>query len=285
MHEKTYLDRNHLTIVVLLIVILLLLIYSSFFKKDAIRLETLKVGWAANMAKVEKLYDSDSYKQQQTAAIDQVLWTIDTTATTTDTATTATTNTNDQPSYSIDKAKVDSIKKDWYLEWDANARITILEYSELLCPYCKRQEDSKVMNQLLEKYPNDVNRMFQHFIVHSDAKRLAQAAECIWEAKWWAKFYEFIAKWFDLEDKSDDSLANLAKSLWMNASKFKTCLNSDKFSTKIDNSWEIWRTLFGIAWTPWNVIIDNEKWTYTVIAWAYPIEKFEEVINNILNTK
>jgi len=78
MHEKTYLDRNHLTIVVLLIVILLLLIYSSFFKKDAIRLETLKVGWAANMAKVEKLYNSDSYKQQQTAAIDQVLWTTDT---------------------------------------------------------------------------------------------------------------------------------------------------------------------------------------------------------------
>ena len=284
MNEKIHniLDKNHLTIVVLLIIILLLLIYTSFFKKDsAIRLETLKVGWQANMAKVEKLYKSDNYKQQQTAAIDQVLWT--TSAQQADT-TTATDTTNIATN-SIDKSKVDNIKSDWYIEWNKNARITILEYSDLLCPFCKRQKDNKVIEQLLEKYPNDVNAMFEHFIVHPDAKRLAQAAECVGQAKWWAKFFEFIAKWFDLTDTSDAGLTTLATSLWMWANNFKDCLTSDKFSSKIDNSTELWRTLFGISWTPWNVVIDNEKWTYTVIAWAYPVEKFQEVIDSILATK
>ncbi len=64
--------NNYLVLVILLWVILILQIL-SLFKKDAWKLETLKVGWADNMKKVEQLYSSPDYIYQQTVAIDQAL--------------------------------------------------------------------------------------------------------------------------------------------------------------------------------------------------------------------
>lgn len=62
-----------MALIVLLAINLLLLIYIGFFKKDAMRLETMKVGGAENMTLVQQLYNSDMYKSQQTQAIQQVL--------------------------------------------------------------------------------------------------------------------------------------------------------------------------------------------------------------------
>jgi protein-disulfide isomerase len=39
---------------------------------------------------------------------------------------------------------------------------------------------------------------------------------------------------------------------------------------------------FGINGTPGNLIVDNEKGTYTVVAGAYPMEAFEAEITKIL---
>ena len=61
---------------VLLVLNLLLLIYIAFIKKDAVRLETQKVWWSANMTLVQQLYNSEAYKSQQTQAIQQVLTSI-----------------------------------------------------------------------------------------------------------------------------------------------------------------------------------------------------------------
>jgi hypothetical protein len=58
-----------LILLVVLALNLLLLLYVSFFKRDALWLETLKVGGSSNMQLVQKLYSSDGYKQQQQAAI------------------------------------------------------------------------------------------------------------------------------------------------------------------------------------------------------------------------
>lgn len=268
--------------VVLLVLNLLLLLYIWFIKKDSYRLEKLKVGWSENMTLVQQLYKSDAYKAQQQTAIQQALSSFewqegqesgeDTTPKSEDTQTSQ-----------VDKAKLESIKADAYIEWNKDARVTILEFSELLCPYCKRQSDSKVMETLVSKYWKDVNTAFMHFIVHGEpAQKIAQAAECAWEV-WGAKaFHNYIKKWFDLEDQSEAGMIALAKEIWVKESAFKACISSDKFISKITQNTQDWAELFGVTWTPGNVIIDNEKWTFTLIAWAYPIEKFEEEINKIL---
>ena len=59
--------------VIVLLWLILILNILTLFKKDARTIETLKVGWADNMKKVEQLYNSNLYKDQQTSAIDQYL--------------------------------------------------------------------------------------------------------------------------------------------------------------------------------------------------------------------
>lgn len=281
---KDFMSSVQKIAVALLLLNFLLLLYIWFIKKDSYRLENLKVWWRENMNLVQKLYKSDPYVSQQKSAIQQALSSFEwQAAQETDTsATTDTTNTETQTSQ-IDKSRLETIKSNSYLEWNKNARITILEFSELLCPYCKRQSDNKIMESLLKKYPSDVNTAFMHFIVHWEpAQKLAQAAECAWDL-WWAKaFHSYIAQWFDIEDKSEIGMTNLAKELWIKETKFKECISSDRFISKITQNTQDGSQLFGVTWTPGNVIIDNEKWTFTLIAWAYPIEKFEEEINKIL---
>ncbi len=62
---------------ILFVVLLLLnLVFGilNFMKQDsALDLEEMKVGWSENFSKVMQLYESDFYKEQQSAAIKQFM--------------------------------------------------------------------------------------------------------------------------------------------------------------------------------------------------------------------
>ena len=59
-----------------------------------------------------------------------------------------------------------------------DAPVTIVEFSDFQCPYCSRGADT--MEQVLEKYPNDVKFVFMHFPLnfHQWAKPAAIASHC-----------------------------------------------------------------------------------------------------------
>ena len=61
---------------------------------------------------------------------------------------------------------------------NADAPVTIIEFSDFQCPYCSRAANT--VAQILEKYPNDVKFVFQHFPLnfHPWAKPAAIATEC-----------------------------------------------------------------------------------------------------------
>ncbi len=72
-----------LVVIVLLALNILLSIYVSFIKRDAFRLETLKVGGSENMQMAQQFYQSPTYIQQQKTTLEQVLsqmWTAGTPA-------------------------------------------------------------------------------------------------------------------------------------------------------------------------------------------------------------
>ncbi|MDG2308361.1 MAG: thioredoxin domain-containing protein [Candidatus Binatia bacterium] len=60
----------------------------------------------------------------------------------------------------------------------ADAEVTIVEFSDFQCPYCTR--GANTVDQILEKYPDDVKFVFQHFPLnfHPWAKPAAIAANC-----------------------------------------------------------------------------------------------------------
>ncbi len=65
---------------------------------------------------------------------------------------------------------------------DENARFTIIEYTELLCPFCQRHSQAGTINSVMEQFPWEVNSVSRHFIIHGDeALQLASTMECIAE--------------------------------------------------------------------------------------------------------
>ena len=107
-----------------------------------------------------QLYQADTYKQQQKATLEQILGSMGTTDTTQPTADT-TTSTADTTTTTADAGKFAAIEKDGYIKGNKNARITIIEYSDMLCPFCKRHYNAQTIENLIAKYPNDVNMIFR----------------------------------------------------------------------------------------------------------------------------
>ena len=66
-------ESMKMIIIALLALNLLLGVYVSFFKRDALWLETLKAWWAANMTMAKQLYMSPVYIQQQKSTLEQIL--------------------------------------------------------------------------------------------------------------------------------------------------------------------------------------------------------------------
>lgn len=256
----------------------LLLIYIAFIKRDALRLETLKVGGPENMKLVEQLYKSDSYKQQQKSAIEQVL------GTTTDTAQQPTADTTAPTATAGDAAKFAAIQQDGYIKGNKNARITIIEYSDMLCPFCKRHYNAQTIENLIKKYPDDVNMIFRQMPLpqlHPTAPIWAQGAVCVGQLAGADKYYAYLAVAFQAPEFTEASVTDIATKLGVNKSKFAKCLTSAETIAKVAAETQEGNS-FGVTGTPGNVIVDNQKGTFTLLAGAYPSADFEKAITAIL---
>lgn len=289
-------NSYHRLVIVILAATLVLSIL-AFFRKDSARnLETTKVGGIENMAAVQELYKSDSYKAQQSAAIDQALAQINPQV-----------NLDNEPSDDLDLeediewdpkdvnedsddaevnntmiSKLEKIKDSTVVHGNKNARFTILEYSEFLCPFCKRQSNWGTINTVLEKYDGEVNAVFRNFIVHGGAAKLGESAECMKELWKEDKYFEFIENMFAYKWTLDvDSISEIADDLWVDSDDMKECLDSDKYAAVVNNQTSEWRNLFGVSWTPGNVIVDKQTGKFVLIPGAYPPEKFIEEIEKM----
>jgi len=253
-------------------------------------LETLKVGGSENMQMAEQLYTADAYKQQQKTTLEQILgqmWTAGTPAWTTDTATQPTTAQPAAEGTALtdgDKTKFASIEKDGYILGNKDARITIIEYSDMLCPFCKRHYNAQTLENLIKKYPNDVNMVFRQMPLpqlHPTAPIWAQGAVCVGKLGGADKFYAYLAVAFQASEFTETNVTDMAVNLGIDKAKFTSCFSSAETIATVNAQVQEGQG-FGINGTPWNVIVDNQNGKYSILAGAYPTENFEAVIKSIL---
>ncbi|MCX6825185.1 MAG: thioredoxin domain-containing protein [candidate division SR1 bacterium] len=283
--EKKY-NQIKMFLIGLLVLNVLLGIYIAFFKKDAYRLETLKVGGDENMNLAVQLYNADAYKQQQKSTLEQILGSMGKTDTTTTQPTAQAPTTADTTVTPIqgDATKFAAIEKDGYIKGNKNARITLIEYSDLVCPFCKRHYEAQTLEKLVAKYPNDVNMEFRNMPLpqlHPSAPIGAQGAVCAGKLGGESKYYAYIDKAFKIEEFTEANVTDIAVGLGLNKSKFATCLTSAETLATVAAQVQEGQG-FGVNGTPGNLVVDNQKGTFTLIAGAYPIETFEAEIAKIL---
>jgi len=113
-----------------------------------------------------------------------------------------------------------------------NAPVTIVEFSDFQCPYCKNAVPT--LHQIEKQYGNKVKVAFKHnpLPFHSNARLAAVASVAAQEQ---GKFWEYHDKLFENQQALDRaSLEKYAGELGLNASKFKSALDSKKLEARVD---------------------------------------------------
>jgi protein-disulfide isomerase len=71
-----------------------------------------------------------------------------------------------------------------YIRGNEDARILVIEYSDIECPYCETFH--KTMKEALDVYPDDIQWAYRHFPldqIHPNARKAAATVECIGQQK------------------------------------------------------------------------------------------------------
>jgi len=162
------------------------------------------------------------------------------------------------------------------LKGPKEAQITIVEFSDFECPYCRR--GAEVVAEVLKTYPTQVKLHFRHFPLefHAKAPKASEAALCANEQ---GKFWEYHDVLFGNQNKLEvKDLKEHAKTLALDEAKFVECLDSGRHAETIQKDMEAGQKA-GVRGTPAFFI------NGVLLSGAQPIEKFKEVIEQELQAK
>jgi protein-disulfide isomerase len=174
-----------------------------------------------------------------------------------------------------------------YVRGNTNAKVTLVEYSDLECPFCKRFHPT--MLQIMKEYGDKVKWVFRHYPLsfHANAQKEAEATECAGKLGGNETFWKYIDAILERTTSNGtgfalDQLAPLAKELGLNEGKFKTCLDSGEFTQKVKDQTQS-GTVEGVSGTPGTIIIDAKGDTQ-LIPGALPFEQIKPMIDTALQT-
>lgn len=113
-----------------------------------------------------------------------------------------------------------------------DAKVTVIEFSDFECPYCKRSQDTT--KQLREQYKDKIRWVFRDYPLpfHRNAMFAHVAANCSIEQN---KYWDYFKVLFEnSENLVKENVILLAEKVGLDKSKFNACLaNSEKISEEI----------------------------------------------------
>lgn len=170
-----------------------------------------------------------------------------------------------------------------HVRGSADAPVTIIEYSDLECPFCKRFHTT--MQQVQAEYGDDVRWVYRHFPLdqlHQQARAESVATEC---AGAQGKFWELTDKIYEVTTSNDGldltTLPQLAQQAGVaNISQFETCLESGEFDERIQADVADAQAAGGQG-TPYSVAF-NQDGEVKAINGAQPFEAIKATIDSLL---
>lgn len=158
--------------------------------------------------------------------------------------------------------------------------ITIVEYSDLECPFCKQFHAT--LQQTLTAYDGQVRWAFKHFpltSLHSKARREALATECAAEQGQFWEYTDLLIETTNSNDSlPDETLFTMADDLGLDRAKFDDCVESEKFADKVDAEYSEATSLGGQG-TPFSVVVDSNGDIIDTIPGALPYESVAQILD------
>jgi len=184
---------------------------------------------------------------------------------------------NGQQPTAIQVQAVDK-NNDW-IRGDKNAKVSIIEFSDLDCPYCARFHET--MKQVIDAYDGQVNWVYRHFpltSLHPEAAVKAEAVECVGELGGNDKVWQFLDKLYT-EKITASQLPTTVSSLGLDSGKFQECLNSGKYKGAVSNE-AVQAQAAGGRGTPHSVIVAGD--TKLPISGALPFDSIKAQLDAVL---
>ena len=149
------------------------------------------------------------------------------------------------------------------------APVTIVEYSDYLCPYCQKAQT--VVDEVLAKNPGKVRFVHRDFLLgRPRSMPVARAAHCAGDQ---GKFWEYRNGLLESPgDWGDQYLLSRAAPIGLDRTSFQACLASDKHDKAILQSSED-GTKLGVQSTP-TFFVNGRR-----VKGARTVEQFQEIID------
>ena len=185
-------------------------------------------------------------------------------------------------------AKVKAITSADHILSNKNAKISMIEYSDLECPFCKSVNPT--MQELLKTYGDKIRLVYRHFPLsfHQNAQKEAEASECIANLGGNDKFWNFVNTVFERTTSNGlgfalDKLGPLANEVGVDQTQFQACLDSGKYEKFVKDSITEGSNA-GVNGTPTTFIVDAKGNNQTIVG-AQPIGAFKTAIDQALKAK
>lgn len=176
----------------------------------------------------------------------------------------------EQPQYT----RYDIPTENSYALGPKDAPITIVEFSDYECPFCRRWHQ-EVYDQLLAAYPGKIRFVYRNLpltSIHPDAQGAAEAALCAGEQN---AYWQYHDKLFSSESLGSNIYTQYAQDLGLNATTFESCLKDHKYQKAVEDDSNFAIDL-GIRSTP-TFFING-----LAVVGAQPLSVFKQVIDKEL---
>lgn len=167
---------------------------------------------------------------------------------------------NEVPSENVSQVPVAPINTTDHVRGNVQtAMLTIVEYSDLECPFCKTFHAT--IQKAVAKYPGKIAWVYRHFpldSLHPKARNEARATECVAsiggnDAFW--KYLDMIFANTPSNNKLDPTLlTTYATKIGIDTKKFGACLASTEMDAKVEADYQD-GVRIGVRGTPHTVII------------------------------
>jgi protein-disulfide isomerase len=196
---------------------------------------------------------------------------------TTDTTTpTAANPTPAQPT----NVTIPEVTEEDHIRGNEDAAITIVEYSDIECPFCGRFHTT--MQQVMDTYGDDVRWVYRHFpleSIHPNARPAAIAAECAAEQ---GKFWDFVDLAIARQSALSGQLEQIARDVQVSdIAAFNDCIADGRYNDVVSQDARDAQAAGGRG-TPYSILIGPNGET-SVISGAQPFANVEAQIQQFLN--
>lgn len=182
--------------------------------------------------------------------------------------------------------EVAPVTEDDWVRGDENARIALIEYSDLECPFCKKFHPTA--QRIIDEYEGEVKWVYRHFPldqIHAKADKEAEAAECAGKLGGNDGFWALTNKIFEVTPSNDgldlDTLPDLAVDVGLDKTTFETCLNSGEMAENVETDYQSGLKA-GVTGTPGNILLDTKTGKTRLLSGALPFEQVSQAIDQML---